>query len=249
MQQEGEPKFNSVIMEIRAGVGGDEAGLFAQDLFRMYTRYAQNQGWKYEVLDSNSTAVGGLKEMVFEINGEGSYDKLKWEAGVHRVQRVPETEKAGRVHTSTATVAVLPKPKGNEINIRPQDIRTETTKAGGAGGQYVNKRMTAVRIVHIPTGTVVTSQSERSLQQNKENALSILAARMLQKQKEDLQKQIGGARNAQIGSAMREEKMRTYNFPQDRVTDHRIGKNFHDIESIMDGRIDKMIEKVSEGMK
>ena len=236
-------------MEIRAGVGGDEAGLFAQDLFRMYTRYAQNQGWKYEVLDSNSSEVGGIKETVFEINGEGSYDKLKWEAGVHRVQRVPKTEKAGRVHTSTATVAVLPKPKGNEINIRPQDIRTETTKAGGAGGQYVNKRMTAVRIVHIPTGTVVTSQSERSLQQNKENALSILAARMLQKQKEDLQKQIGGARNAQIGSAMREEKMRTYNFPQDRVTDHRIGKNFHDIESIMDGRIDKMIEKVSEGMK
>ncbi len=236
-------------MEIRAGVGGDEAGLFAQDLFRMYTRYAQNQGWRYEVLDSNSSEVGGIKEIVFEINGEGSYDKLKWEAGVHRVQRVPKTEKAGRVHTSTATVAVLPKPKGNEINIRPQDIRVETTKAGGAGGQYVNKRMTAVRMVHIPTGTVVTSQSERSLQQNKENALSILAARLLQKQREELQKQIGGARNAQIGSAMREEKMRTYNFPQDRVTDHRIGKNFHDIESIMGGRIDKMIEKVSEGMK
>ncbi|MFA5072260.1 MAG: peptide chain release factor-like protein, partial [Candidatus Pacearchaeota archaeon] len=174
------------------------------------------------------------------------YSKFKNEAGVHRVQRIPSTEKQGRIHTSTATIAVLAKPTSTQINIRPQDIRSEYYKASGAGGQYVNKRMSAIRIIHIPTGEVVTCQTERSLQQNKESALSVLAARLLAKQKEDLDKQMGGARKAQIGTAMREEKMRTYNFAQDRVTDHRIGKNFHDIESIMDGKIDKMIEKVSE---
>jgi peptide chain release factor 1 len=165
------------------------------------------------------------------------------------VQRIPATEKQGRIHTSTATVAVLAKPTATEVNIRPQDIRSETYKASGAGGQYVNKRMSAIRIIHIPTGEVVTCQTERSLQQNKESALSILAARILSKQKKELEKQIGGARRAQIGTAMREEKMRTYNFPQDRVTDHRINKSWHDIESIMDGKIDKMVKNLSEGLK
>lgn len=242
-------KYNAVIMEIRAGVGGEEAALFASDLARMYTRYAQAKGWKVNVLDSSLTEIGGTKDMTLEIAGDDVYSKFKNEAGVHRVQRIPTTEKQGRIHTSTATVAVLAKPSATEISIRPQDIRSEYYKASGAGGQYVNKRMSAIRIIHIPTGEVVTCQTERSLQQNKESALSVLAARLLAKQKQDLDKQMGGARKAQIGTAMREEKMRTYNFPQDRVTDHRIGKNFHDIESIMGGRIDKMIDTVSKELK
>jgi len=239
-------KYNAVIMEIRAGVGGEEAALFASDLARMYTRYAQNQGWRVNVLDESKTEIGGTKDMTLEIAGDDVYSKFKNEAGVHRVQRIPATEKQGRIHTSTATIAVLAKPSATQINIRPQDIRSEYYKASGAGGQYVNKRMSAIRIIHVPTGEVVTCQTERSLQQNKESALSVLAARLLAKQKEDLDKQMGGARKAQIGTAMREEKMRTYNFPQDRVTDHRIGKNFHDIESIMSGKIDKMMDTVSK---
>jgi peptide chain release factor 1 len=242
-------KYNAVIMEIRAGVGGEEAALFASDLIRMYTRFAQTKGWKVNVLDSNQTEIGGTKDATMEISGEGAYDLLQNEAGVHRVQRIPTTEKQGRIHTSTATVAVLAKPSTTEVNIRPQDIRSETYKASGAGGQYVNKRMSAIRIIHIPTGEVVTCQTERSLQQNKESALSILAARLLNKQRLELEKQIGGARRAQIGTAMREEKMRTYNFPQDRVTDHRINKSWHDIESIMDGKIEKMVKNLSEGLK
>lgn len=242
-------QYNAVIMEIRAGVGGDEAALFAADLLRMYTRFVQTKGWKLEILDSNTIGIGGIKSVTIEIVGEGAYDKLRGEAGVHRVQRVPETEKSGRVHTSTASVAVLPKPNKTQIDIRPNDIRTETCKASGAGGQYVNKRMSAIRIVHIPTGIAVTSQTERSLNQNRENAMGILAARLLEKEMSALQKEIGGARKAQIGTAMREEKMRTYNFPQDRVTDHRIEKSFYGIEMIMDGKIDKMIDKVSELFK
>ncbi|MFA5086851.1 MAG: PCRF domain-containing protein [Candidatus Paceibacterota bacterium] len=243
------PKINAIIVEIRAGVGGEEAALFANDLYRMYSRYAQNKGWRVETLDIKQTDINGLKEVVFEIKGEGAYDMLKNEAGVHRVQRVPKTEKSGRVHTSTATVAVLAKPKGTEINIRPQDIRQETCKSGGSGGQYVNKRMTAIRIIHIPTGMVAESQSERSLMQNKESALAILAARLLKKQQDALDEQITGARRSQIGSAGREEKIRTYNFPQDRVTDHRINKNWHDIEGMMNGKIDKMVEKLSQELK
>jgi len=242
-------KYNAVIMEIRAGVGGDEAALFASDLARMYTRFAQTKGWKVNVLDSSLTEIGGTKDTTMEISGEGAYALLENEAGVHRVQRIPTTEKQGRIHTSTATVAVLAKPSSTEINIRPQDIRSEYYKASGAGGQYVNKRMSAIRIIHVPTGEVVTCQTERSLQQNKESALSILAARLLSKQKQDLEKQMGGARRAQIGTAMREEKMRTYNFPQDRVTDHRINKSWHDIESIMEGKIEKMVKNISEGLK
>jgi peptide chain release factor 1 len=241
-----EQKFNAVIMEIRAGVGGEEAALFANDLLRMYTRYSETQGFKVQVLDINQTDINGIKEVIIEIAGDNVYDKFKYEAGVHRVQRIPKTEKSGRIHTSTATVAVLPKPSKTEINIKPQDIRTETCKAGGAGGQYVNKKMTAIRLIHIPTGLAVTSQSERSLMQNKENALAIMAARLLAQQEKALEKELGGARRSQIGSAGREEKMRTYNFPQDRVTDHRINKSWHDIESIMNGRIEKMISSMGK---
>jgi peptide chain release factor 1 len=241
-----EQKFNAVIMEIRAGVGGEEAALFANDLFRMYSRYAQNNGFKTQVLDSQETDIKGLRQVIFEISGEGAYEKLKNEAGVHRVQRIPKTEKSGRVHTSTATVAVLPKPSKTQVDIKPQDIRFEVCKASGPGGQYVNKRMTAVRMVHIPTNLVVTSQSERSLQQNKENALSILSARLLEKKEKELEKELGGARRSQIGTAGREEKIRTYNFPQDRVTDHRMNKSWHDIESIMEGKIDKMLNAASK---
>ncbi|HNP79717.1 MAG TPA: PCRF domain-containing protein [Candidatus Pacearchaeota archaeon] len=241
-----EQKFNAVIMEIRAGVGGEEAALFANDLLRMYSRYAQNQGLKTQILDINQTDIDGIKGAIIEIDGDNVYEKFKYEAGVHRVQRIPKTEKSGRIHTSTATVAVLPKPSKTQIDIKPQDIRTETCKASGAGGQYINKRMTAIRIVHIPTNTAVTSQSERSLQQNKENALSILAARLLAQKEKELEKELGGARRSQIGSAGREEKIRTYNFPQDRVTDHRINKSWHDIESIMDGRIEKMISAMGK---
>lgn len=241
-------KFNAVIIEIRAGVGGEEAALFAADLLRMYSRYAENQGFKSQVLDINQTDINGIKNVIIEINGDNIYNKFKYEAGVHRVQRIPKTEKSGRIHTSTATVAVLPKPSKTEINIRPQDIRIETCKASGAGGQYVNKKMTAIRLVHIPTGLAVTSQSERSLMQNKENALSIMAARMLEQKEKELEKELGGARRSQIGSAGREEKIRTYNFPQDRVTDHRINKNWHNIESIMDGKIEKMIGAMEKNL-
>jgi peptide chain release factor 1 len=241
-----EQKFNAVIIEIRAGVGGEEAALFANDLFRMYTRYAQNNGLKTQILDSQETDIKGLKQIIFEISGDDVYEKFKYEAGVHRVQRIPKTEKSGRVHTSTATVAVLPKPNKTQIDIKPQDITFESCKASGPGGQYVNKRMSAVRIIHIPSGLVVTSQSERSLQQNKENALSILAARLLEKKEKELEKELGGARRSQIGSAGREEKIRTYNFPQDRVTDHRINKSWHDIEGILDGKIEKIINTMKK---
>ena len=237
---------STIIIEIRAGVGGEEAALFAGDLLRMYTRYAANQGWKAEVFSINKTDIEGIKEAIIEITGNGAYEKLKNEGGVHRVQRIPKTEKSGRVHTSTATVAVLFKPSKTEIDIRPQDIRMETCKAGGAGGQYVNKRMTAIRIVHIPTGLVAESSSERSLEQNKESAMSLLAARMYDQKQKKLEQEILGARRSQIGSAGREEKIRTYNFPQDRITDHRINKNFHDIESILDGRVEKMFDKIAQ---
>lgn len=239
-------KYNAIIMEIRAGVGGGEAALFATDLSRMYSRYAQNNGWKVNVLDSSQTEIGGTKEITMEISGDNVYSLLKNEAGVHRVQRIPETEKSGRIHTSTASVAILPKPKATEIDIRPQDIRVDTYKASGAGGQYVNKRMSAIRLTHTPTGEVVTCQTERSLAQNKESALSILAARLMDRKMQEVNRQMIGARNSQIGNASREEKIRTYNFPQDRVTDHRIKKNWHDIESIMQGKIDKMINQLAK---
>jgi len=233
---------HSAIIEIRAGTGGKEAALFAGDLFKMYSKYALSQDWKEKVLDSHSTEIGGFKEITFELKNGNVFSKMKYEAGVHRVQRIPETEKSGRIHTSTATVAVLQKPKTTEIKIKPDDIKIDFFHSSGPGGQNVNKRMTAVRITHLPTGLVVASQNERNQVQNKENALSILSARILEKKERESQTEIGSKRKAQIGWAKRAEKIRTYNFPQDRVTDHRIKKSWHDIEGIMEGRLDKIIE-------
>ncbi|MDD4875479.1 MAG: PCRF domain-containing protein [Candidatus Paceibacterota bacterium] len=240
--QEETKTINAIILEIRAGVGGEEAALFASDLLRMYTRYSQNQGWSVTVLHSNPTELGGIKEVILEIKGAQAYDSLKYEGGVHRIQRIPRTEKSGRIHTSTATVAVLAKPDMAQMNIRPQDIRVDYYKASGPGGQYVNKRMSAVRLTHIPTGVVVCSQTERSLNQNKESAMSLLQARILEKQEKEAGAEFGDARKDQIGTGSREEKIRTYNFPQDRITDHRINKSFHDIEKIMEGKMEKIVK-------
>ena len=237
---------SSVILEIRAGAGGDEAALFASNLYKMYSKYAVLQEWQVKILDSNRTDLGGIKQITFEIKGEDVFSKLKYEAGVHRVQRIPETEKSGRIHTSTASVAVLPKPKTAEINIRPDEIKTDYFRSSGPGGQNVNKRETAVRITHLPTGIVVSSQTERNQLLNKDNALTILSAKLLEKKQEEELSKLGGARKEQIGSAMRAEKIRTYNFPQDRITDHRIKKKWHNIEDIMDGKMDKMIKTIQK---
>ncbi|MBI2042416.1 MAG: peptide chain release factor 1 [Candidatus Nealsonbacteria bacterium] len=241
-------QISSVIVEIRAGAGGDEASLFAADLYRMYSRYAASQGWKINTLDSQPTELGGFKQITFELAGRGGdvFEKMQYEGGVHRVQRIPHTEKAGRVHTSTASVAVLPKPKATEFRINPNDLKIEISKSGGPGGQNVNKRMTAVRIVHLPSGLAVASQTERNLQQNKENAMAILSAKLKEMQEEQEMEKMGETRKAQIKRAQRADKIRTYNFPQDRVTDHRIKENFHDIESIMNGNLDPLLKAVSE---
>jgi len=239
---------SSIIMEIRAGAGGGEAALFAADLFKMYSKYAALQNWKQKTLDSHLTELGGIKQITFEVKGKDVFSKMKYEAGVHRVQRIPETEKSGRIHTSTATVAVLPKPKIAEINIRHDQVKIDYYRASGPGGQNVNKRDTAVRITHMPTGLVITSQTERSQLQNKENALAILSARLLEKKQQEKVSKLGGERKAQIGWAMRAEKIRTYNFPQDRVTDHRIKKKWHNIEDIMNGKLDKMIKTLAKNL-
>jgi len=235
----------SAIVEIRAGTGGDEAGLFAADLYRMYSRYGQTKGWKERVLESNASTIGGYKEIIFELSGSSAFDELQNEGGVHRVQRIPKTEKTGRVHTSTATVAVLLKPKKTEVNINPADLQIDTYKSSGPGGQYVNKTESAIRITHKPSGLVVTCQSERNQLQNRETAMSLLAARLLRKQEEADLSKLTNERREQIGWAKRAEKMRTYNFPQDRVTDHRINKSWHDIEGIMNGKIEKIIKEFS----
>lgn len=237
---------SSVVAEIRAGAGGDEAGLFAADLFKMYSKYAALQGWRQRILDSNSTEVGGFKEITFELQGKDVWQKMQYEGGVHRVQRIPTTEKQGRVHTSTASVAILPKPKETQIKINPSDLKVEVAKASGPGGQNVNKRMTAVRIVHLPSGIAVDSKTERNLQQNKENALSILAARLFEKQEMARLETLSEKRKTQIKGAMRAEKIRTYNFPQDRVTDHRIKKSFHNIEGVMSGELDEIVEALDK---
>lgn len=226
---------NEAIIEIRAGAGGDEAALFAQELHRMYSKYADRMGWKVKILDSHRTELGGLKEIIFEISGKGVYDNIKNESGVHRVQRIPETEKSGRIHTSTASVAVLTKAKEIDIRIKPEDIRIDTYRASGPGGQYVNKTSSAIRITHIPTGIMVSSQQGRLQQENREFAMEILRSRLLQKKQKEEAEARGDVRKEQIGTGERSEKIRTYNFPQDRVTDHRINKSWHNIERIMDG--------------
>ena len=228
---------NEAILEIRQGTGGDEAALFAQELYRMYTKYADRMRWKVKLLNAHRTELGGLKEITFEISGKNSYDNMKGEGGVHRVQRIPETEKSGRVHTSTASVAVLAKARPVDIEIKPENVRIDTYRASGPGGQYVNKTSSAVRITHLPTGIVVSSQQGRLQQENRELAMEILRSRLLQKRQDEAAEARGEIRKEQIGTGERSEKIRTYNFPQDRVTDHRINKSWHSIERIMDGDI------------
>lgn len=241
-------KINEVIIEIRAGVGGDEATLFAQDLFRMYARYAELNGWKINILEESRSELKGIKEITVEINGKGSYKKLKYESGVHRVQRIPETEKSGRLHTSSASVAVLPKAAEVDIQIKPEDIKLETFRSGGPGGQNVNKVSTAVRITHIPSGVSVASQSSKSQAKNREIAMTLLRSRLLKEKQEEVEKKIKKERKEQIGSGDRSEKIRTYNFPQDRVTDHRINKSWHGISSIMDGGLNKIFDDLEKEM-
>lgn len=236
----------NIIIEIRAGAGGDEASLFASELMRMYTRYAEVNNWKTELISANRNEIGGFKEVSFSIKGDNVFSKLKYESGVHRVQRVPETEKQGRVHTSTATVAVLPDAEEVDVKIGPNDLKIEATTSTGAGGQSVNTTYSAVRITHLPTGLMVYCQEERSQKQNKERALSIIRARVYAMEQEKAQKERADARRGQIGTGDRSEKIRTYNFPQDRITDHRIKQNFHGIPSVMDGGMNTIIQAMKE---
>ncbi len=235
----------NVIMEIRAGTGGDEAGLFAADLFRMYSRFAERKNWKTEILTMNETGIGGLKEVSFIIKGKGAYSRLKYESGVHRVQRVPETESQGRIHTSTVTVAVLAEVDDVEIEVPDSDISIDVYKSAGAGGQNVQKNATAVRITHLPTGMVVACQDERSQLQNKQRAMSILKARLYEMEEQKRQEEQAATRRSQVGTGERSEKIRTYNFPQSRVTDHRINVSSYNLSGVLDGDIDEFIEELS----
>jgi peptide chain release factor 1 len=232
----------NVIMEIRGAAGGDEAALFAGDLYRMYSRFAEAQGWKTEVIDASTTGVGGYKEIIFMINGKGAYSKLKFENGAHRVQRVPETESGGRIHTSTATVAVLPEAEEVEIEIHEKDIRVDTFASSGPGGQSVNTTMSAVRLTHLPTGTVVSCQDEKSQIKNKEKAMKVLRARVYDKFQQEAQAEYDQARKSAVGTGDRSERIRTYNFPQNRVTDHRIGLTIQKLDQILTGKLDDVID-------
>lgn len=232
----------SVIMEIRAGTGGEEAALFANDLFRMYSRYAEEQGWKIDIMDSHYTDIGGIKELIFVVDGTGAYSKLKYESGVHRVQRVPSTESSGRIHTSAATVAVLPEAEEVEVDIDPNEVRVDVYCSSGPGGQSVNTTQSAVRLTHIPTGIVVTCQDEKSQHKNKAKAMRVLRARLKEILEEEKNAEMAGTRRSQVGSGDRSERIRTYNFPQGRVTDHRINMTLHKLGAVLEGQMGELIE-------
>jgi peptide chain release factor 1 len=240
-----ERDHRDVIVEIRAGTGGGEASLFAADLYRMYTRYTESMGWKHQILESNPTELGGFKEIIFSVEGEGAYRHLKYESGVHRVQRVPETEASGRIHTSAATVAILPEADEVEIKIDPGDLKIDVMRASGPGGQSVNTTDSAVRVTHLPTGLVVRCQDEKSQHKNKARALQILRARLYDRKIEEEQKKVAAERKSQVGTGDRSAKIRTYNFPQGRVTDHRIGLTLHKLDRILDGELDELVEALT----
>lgn len=235
----------NIICEIRGGAGGDEAALFAGTLFRMYSMYAERKHWKIEILNENETGLGGYKEISFMVTGKGAYSRLKFESGVHRVQRVPETEASGRIHTSTATVAVLPVVEDVQIEINPADIKLEVFRASGAGGQHVNKTSSAVRLIHVPTGIVAECQTERSQTQNREYAMKLLKSRLYEKEKQEQDSKLAKERRSQVGSGDRSEKIRTYNYPQGRITDHRIGFSIYQMEDFLNGNLDEMIDNLT----
>ena len=235
----------SVIVEIRGGVGGEESALFAHSLFRMYSMYAARKGWSVELMNYSETELGGVKEADFVLNGRGAYSRMKYESGVHRVQRVPETESGGRVHTSTATVAVLPEMEEVDVQLNPADIEMQVYRASGAGGQHVNKTSSAVRLIHKPSGIVVACQEERSQVQNREKCMRMLASKLYEQEQERLDSQVTGLRRSQVGSGMRNERIRTYNFPQGRVTDHRVGLTLYKIDAVMDGDLDEIIDTLA----
>jgi len=237
------------IVEVRAGAGGDEAALFAGDLFRMYSRFAENNGWKTEVMSSNPTGIGGFKEIIFGITGKDAYGKLKYESGVHRVQRVPVTESSGRIHTSTVTVAILPEVEEVELEISPNDLKIDRFRSTGPGGQSVNTTDSAIRITHIPTGMVVTCQDEKSQHKNKDKALKILRARLLDMAEREKHEELALKRKSQVGTGDRSERIRTYNFPQNRITDHRIGLNLHNLEGVLEGNLNDLVANLSEKLK
>lgn len=246
---EDEDDNRSAILEIRAGAGGDEASLFAADIFRMYKNYSSNKGWSIQLIDNNITEDGGYKEVIAHIEGKNVFKNLKYESGVHRVQRIPVTESSGRIHTSTASVAILPEAKDIDIQINPEDIKIEVMRASGAGGQCVNRTDSAVRITHLPTGIIVSCQETKHQAQNKEKAMSLLRSRLYDKKKSEQETKRSNLRSSMIGSSMRAEKIRTYNFPQNRVTDHRIKKSWFNLESILNGDIQMMIDDIREGIQ